>query len=397
MNPQTVHVLKPTSMQSGHVEDAMLMVKKTSGPLSYKLVDFDYESPVEMAYAELTPPLMAQSSAPSFSGTSRLRQWFGSENIERANNRKAPDIPTPRELAMGWTERLEGVEQRYRAEYKIPQDDFVIVLSGHGNIENFFVIPRLEGTRMGAIQVNHAAIEEIGGHLIGYYLMALPVMLLAYGEGGMFDYLDNHTHRQTKGCLNDLCEDDVRELGIKTKTGDICRDCKKDFQDKNLDWSMIRQMRQGFELVRAIQLNLEDFLEGMALPPLTIGVKPVFETLGKTVTLSPKEMAVYITFWQAGTEGIRLKEIGNHKEQLLDAYKRRYNRSNNEEIIRVVNRLADNTNASTLNETISKITSKFTRVLGEERVGNYIIQGTPGEAYKISLPRNLVNIAVPES
>ena len=129
---------------------------------------------------------------------------------------------------------MERVEQRYRTEYDIPHDDFVIVLSSQGNIENFFVIPRLDGTRMGAIQVNHTASEEIGGHLIGYYLMALPVMLLAYGEGGMFDYLDNHAHRQTKGCLNDLCEDDVRELGIKTKTGDICRECKKDFQDKNL-------------------------------------------------------------------------------------------------------------------------------------------------------------------
>lgn len=396
MNAQTVHVLKPISMQSGHVEDAMLMVQKTSGPLSYKLVDFDFEAPVEMACATPMPPSMAEAPAPSFSGTSRLRQWFGLDNIERANNREAPEVPTPREKAMGWIKRLEHVEQRYRTEYDIPHDDFVIVLSGQGNIENFFVIPRLEGTRMGAIQVNHTAIEEIGGHLIGYYLMALPVMLLAYGEGGMFDYLDNHAHRQTKGCLNDLCEDDVRELGIKTKTGDICRECKKDFQDKNLDWSLIRQMRQGFELVRAIQLNLEDFLEGVALPPLTVGVKPRFESLGKTVPLSPKEMAVYVTFLEAGTEGIRLKDIWDRKGQLLDAYQRRYNRSNNEEIIRVVNRLADNTNASALNETISKITSKFTRVLGEERVGNYIIQGTSGEAYKIPLSRHLVNRAVHE-
>ena len=93
-------------------------------------------------------------------------------------------------------------------------------------------------------------------------------------------------------------------------------------------------------------------------------------------------MAVYVTFLEAGTEGIRLKDIGDHKGQLLDAYQRRYNRSNNEEIIRVVNRLTDNTNASALNETISKITSKFTRVLGEERVGNYIIQGTPGKPTK---------------
>ena len=107
-------------------------------------------------------------------------------------------------------------------------------------------------------------------------------------------------------------------------------------------------------------------------------------------------MAVYVTFLEAGTEGIRLKDIGDHKGQLLDAYQRRYNRSNNEEIIRVVNRLTDNTNASALNETISKITSKFTRVLGEERVGNYIIQGAPGEAYKIPLSRNLVNRAVHE-
>ena len=262
-------------------------------------------------------------------------------------------------------------------EHDIPHDDFVIVLSGQGNIENFFVIPRLEGTRMGAIQVNHTAIEEIGGHLIGYYLMALPVMLLAYGEGGMFDYLDNHAHRQTKGCLNDLCEDDVRELGIKTKTGDICRECKKDFQDKNLDWSLIRQMRQGFELVRAIQLNLEDFLEGVALPPLTVGVKPRFESLGKTVPLSPKEMAVYVTFLEAGTEGIRLKEIGDRKGQLLTLTKgattapTTRNHPGGQPV-------GGQHQCQRAERNHLQNHDKFTRVLGEERVGNYIIQGTPG-------------------
>ena len=43
MTPQTVHVLKPPFLNSGHAEDAILIAQKTSGPLTYNLVDFEFD------------------------------------------------------------------------------------------------------------------------------------------------------------------------------------------------------------------------------------------------------------------------------------------------------------------------------------------------------------------
>ena len=43
MTPRTVHVLKPEFLDSGHAEDAVLIAQKTTGPLTYNLVDFQYD------------------------------------------------------------------------------------------------------------------------------------------------------------------------------------------------------------------------------------------------------------------------------------------------------------------------------------------------------------------
>ena len=151
-------------------------------------------------------------------------------------------------------------------------------------------------------------------------------------------------------------------------------------------------MRQGFELIRAIQLHLEDFLEGFSQPALTVGMKPKFEDLGLTVPLSSKEMAVYVTFLEAGPEGIVLNALDEHREQLHDAYGRRYNRTDLAEIDRVVNRLINPLDPD-LQQVITKINRKFTDVLGAERAEAYLISGPRGNAKSISLSRNLIRRA----
>ena len=322
-----------------------------------------------------------------------LRRLLGKEAMDRMNERRPMDTPEAQELAGDWLRRLQQAEARYRFQNDVPPEDFVVLLTTRGNVENFFVIPGLNGTRMAGIQINHHVMQNVPSHiLVGYYLMALPVMLLAYGGLDLDEYLVKHAHRELRGCLNDLCDDNVNQLQLKTKTGDICVDCKRHFQAQNLNWDLVRQMRQGFELIRAIQLHLEDFLEGFSQPALTVGMKPKFEELGLTVPLSPKEMAVYVTFLEAGPEGIVLNALDEHREQLHDAYGRRYNRTDLAEIDRVVNRLINPLDPD-LQQVITKINRKFTDVLGAERAEAYLISGPRGNAKSISLSRNLIRRA----
>ena len=386
-----VYVLKPKTMADGHAEDAISMVQKTKGPLDYRLEEFDYEEDYAPLALEVDVDNEEWAQDAPTVGPNPARRDFGTNNIARINQRRAPRVPIPEEDAKSWIERLQGIEQRFRRERDIKPSDFVLVLTTRGNHQNYFVIPQLEGSRMGGLQVNHFAIQEINSHLIGYYIMALPIMLLAYQDETKEQYLERHAHNDVRGCLNDLCADDVNQLGIKTKTGDICKECKQHFKSVGLDWRLVRQMRDGFEIVRQIQLQLEDFLEGHELPSLTIGREIEIESLGKTIELSPVEKAIYTTFVEAGPEGIHYADIGDHYNQLHSAYGKRYTGSDPQEITRVARKLCDNTNSQELRTAVSNIKRAFVTSLGHEFAELYFISGKRNEAKKIKLPRTLIN------
>ena len=387
-----VYVLKPKTMTDGHAEDAISMVQKTKGPLDYHLEDFDYEEDYAPLSMEVDFDNEDDADDTPRIGPNPTRRDFGANNIARINQRRSPRVPIPEESAKAWIERLQRIEQRFRKERDIKPSDFVLVLTTRGNHGNYFVIPQLEGSRMGGLQVNHFAIQEINSHLIGYYIMALPIMLLAYQDETKEQYLAKHAHNDVRGCLNDLCADDVNQLGIKTKTGDICKECKQHFKSVGLDWRLVRQMRDGFEIVRQIQLQLEDILEGHELPSLTVERDYVkIKSLGKTIGLQPLERAVYSTFLDAGPDGIRYADIGDHFNQLLDAYGKRYTGSDPQEITRTVRKLCDNSDTQELRTTISNIKRAFITSLGHELAEFYYISGEKSKAKKIKLPRQLLN------
>lgn len=382
MNKLTVHVLKPSHFDTGHAEDAMFIAQQTRGPLTYKLVNVDYE------------PLDSDERENEWAQMDALSEVADrSPSREFLADRAALDTPDATESGLEWIDRLQRIEQQYRKNHDVPDADFVIVLSTRGNLENYFVIPRFDGYRMAGIQLNHFVTQKVKSHiLVGYYLMALPFMLTAYADESMFSYLERHAHEDLRGCLNDLAGDDVTKLIVKTKTADICIECKRHLQTQQLDWNLVRQMREGFELVRSLQVNLEDFLEGFAHPALTIGMKPKFEGLGLTVPLSPKEMAVYVTFLEAGNDGIGMNNLDQHRDQLHHAYGHRYRGTDVQEITRVVNGLIDPL-AEDLQQVISKINRKFRNTVGEERAAPYLISGDRGKPKSISLSRNLIRRA----
>ena len=382
MSKLTVHVLKPSHLISGHAEDAIFIAQQTHGPLTYKLVDVDYE-----------PPGMDDIHVGVSKNVASGEVDEHGRSLEDMNDRGAMETPNATESALEWIGRLQNIERQYRANHDVPDTDFVIVLSTKGNLENYFVIPRFDGHRMAGIQLNHFVTQKVKSHiLVGYYLMAIPVMLTAYADESMLSYRSRHAHEDLRGCLNDLSGDDVTKLSIKTKTADICTECKRHFQTQRLDWNLVRQMREGFELVRSLQVNLEDFLEGFAHPSLTIGMKPKFEDLGLTVPLSPKEMAVYVTFLEAGPEGIGMNDLDQHRDQLHDAYGRRYKGTDVQEIARVVDGLTDPL-AEDLQQVISKVNRKFRNTVGEERAAPYLISGDRGRPKSISLSRSLIRRA----
>jgi PAS domain-containing protein len=392
MKNLTVHVLKPAHLESGHAEDAFRVAQQVPGPLQYELVEWDFDVPryVELAKADYHVPPRSEESAPSYawgSIWSGVRKRFGKEKLTEIETRQPLPSTPPSQSMDEFMRDYQRIEAEYRRLNAVPAEDVVIFLTLHGHFENFLVVPGFTGERMGTIQLNHEVMQSVPGHLlVGYYLFALPVLLIAYADESLESYLERFAHTTPQGCLNDLCQDDVRALMLKTKTADVCPSCKADFRDRQLDWDLVRQMRNGFEVVRQLQLNLEDFLDGCSLPNMTLGVRIEFKDLGIAVPLSPKEAAVYETFLEAGQAGIALHDLDTHREQLHDAYARRYTGSDREAISRVVNRLIDPLD-SDLQQVISKINKKFKAALSTERAAPFLIEGNRNEPKKVAVPR----------
>ena len=175
MSKLTVHVLKPSHLISGHAEDAMFIAQQTHGPLTYKLVDVDYE-----------PPGMDDIHVGVSKNVASGDVDEHGRSLEDMNDRGAMETPDATESGLEWIGRLQNIERQYRANHDVPDTDFVIVLSTKGNLENYFVIPRFDGHRMAGIQLNHFVTQEVKSHiLVGYYLMAIPVMLVALFQFGL--------------------------------------------------------------------------------------------------------------------------------------------------------------------------------------------------------------------
>jgi hypothetical protein len=67
-----------------------------------------------------------------------------------------------------------------------------------------------------------------------------------------------HTHKDTRGCINDFCKD-KRDIVMKMRTGDICRQCTGRIMSENVDPALVRQVFGGFDSIRSHMLFRERY------------------------------------------------------------------------------------------------------------------------------------------
>ncbi|HEY4063625.1 MAG TPA: hypothetical protein VGM30_17075 [Puia sp.] len=99
---------------------------------------------------------------------------------------------------------------------------------------------------------------------------------------------------------------------------------------------------------------------------------------------------VYILFLRH-PEGIRFKELYEHKRELLEIYNKLTNKNNKEEINAIIKDLVDITNSS-INIQCARIRGAFRDIMDEHIAKHYYIDGLNGEPKKIVLPRILIDV-----
>ena len=248
-----VHILRPASLSPGIVEDAFSIIEQNNnGPLKFTLTPYDYEPEAgELEEIEDLLDIGTHESPDSRIMFSRTDASASYSNRTYENDRSRFGL---REFIQKWRgrepskplpigKRLKSVDQvlhdckkvskRYRLEMGLDgEKNLVIVMTTQGNVNNFFAEGADVNTPTAMVQINHTVMQEGNPHLLlAYYMAAMPIKALGFNE---VDYIQRYAHYDTRGCMNDLCADNVFQLRIKTKTADICSDCKKILKQKNI-------------------------------------------------------------------------------------------------------------------------------------------------------------------
>ncbi len=141
----------------------------------------------------------------------------------------------------------------------------------------------------------------------------------------------------------------------------------------------------------------DDFIQSLtaltdtsSLAPLVIDDRFRIILNDKEVSMPTLSRVVYMLFL-LHEEGIRLKEIADYKDELLNIYLTVSPRGDLEQMNKSIKDLTDLESGS-LNQKISRITAAFRQLLPSDLAQHYIITGPRGEARKIMLSRSLVTL-----
>lgn len=309
----------------------------------------------------------------------------------QSNEAKIPFDPN-RTKPLSWRELFILCDD-YRSKFRIDDNSFVMVLTKRKNSLNWFSAFDFEDNPKNVfIQTSdwelytdknpkYPIAYEVAANVLRS-LMNLPL------------YLPNdYVHQESKGCFNDLCLE-KKEVIFKLKTADICMDCIKKILSESVDTQILNQAIQMFEDIRKqlIFRQRNDIITPKPGPiVVTQNNKIILPDIGNLeIPLTPLFKTLYI-FYLQHLEGVKMVDLMDYKKELLSIYKRLTNSSSNQKIEKRINGLIDPTEGS-FSQKKSKINKKITELLGEQLAQFYRIEGQRGDAFKIHMPSDLIDI-----
>lgn len=276
----------------------------------------------------------------------------------------------------------------YRKENKISNKDYVFVLTGTPNKLDWFIGLDQNNNLNGFVQI-----EEWEQYLdcqpiypVAYHIVTLLLQKYLFKT---FKDVDELTHKDPIGCMNDFCGK-KKEVILKLRTGDICGKCYKKLLDNNTPIRLLDQVLVIMEGIRVRMLYSQNFKHPKTVSKLIVkkNVLILKDYEGISIPLRPLEMALYILFLRH-EKGIRMVDLVDYKEEIKSIYSVLSNSPLKAEIDTRINQLADlRTNSAS--EKISKIKNSFVKSIGKELAEEYIISGKNTESRLITLSRKKV-------
>jgi hypothetical protein len=290
-------------------------------------------------------------------------------------------IPRSRKVAT-WNNMFEYC-YKYRSTKKVLGDEIVILLTPYANEHNWFSAADSRNRLNGFVQTSEwSHYVSCASEFPVAYLIASLILQMH-----MFDSMNDllkQVHHQNLGCFNDFCAN-KKDVLLKLRTADICYDCMSNLKDK-VSIVVTRQVLDIFEGVRRRTLLVQNFQSHLLPSKLLVKQNRLFlaDYGNLEIKLTPLEKTLYL-FFLRHPEGVMLKHLVDHRDELRTIYGQLSNTGILAEINTRIMTLAD-ARTNSASEKLSKIKQKFIEAVGENIASQYYVQGEDGSPKSIPLP-----------
>ncbi|ARK11692.2 hypothetical protein A6C57_15895 [Fibrella sp. ES10-3-2-2] len=294
-----------------------------------------------------------------------------------------------RGFPLSWRELFE-VCDRFRQERQLPKGDVVILLTCRPNSLNWF--SATDGQRNAFV---HTADWELFMPCHHKYPVAYQIWANILRMDMNLPSNDEHPywHQQPIGCMNDFCEK-KGDIALKLRTGDICQPCWQRLIAAGAPEKLILDGLSAFNGLREQMLFQQGFRRAVSLSPLVVTpyLNITLSQFGHLEVKMPALAKVLYLFYLRHPEGVRLKELSDHREELTYLYCRLTGTDRTPNIAERISRFVDPLDPSARNQNLSRANKAFRDILDATMAKSYLIEGEPGERYRINLAAELITL-----
>lgn len=290
---------------------------------------------------------------------------------------------------------FKEITNRRDYSYHIHKDEFVIYLTGEKNERNFFgwIDEDMKNCFINTsiwksiYDSNVDSIYPISYEIIGWVLRS--IMFKNPSE------LYQNAHFNDISCLMHFCED-VKKHEIKTKTGEICKQCLDRISRKGISQEKLMEIYSSLDKIRNFILNRENHIIYPSVKIVKTNgenyhfVLPEYGDL--IIPFEQRWISIYWFFLRNDQE-IYTKSLKNYREEILSLHSRVNTRYSLEKITESIDKIIGLSNdpvykgKNEFSSVKSKINSQIKDIIPNKISKDYLISGVRMEPNKVLLDR----------